>query len=98
MAPGVFTHVVNGANIRMVQSRRRTCLSLEPFNRLWIVLESWGEKFQCDGALQPGVFRLVHDAHAALSKLLAHNIMRDGLADHGASVRKTAILAQVRDL
>jgi len=45
VSPVSFVNLVYGADVRMVQRRRSTCLTLESFERLWIAsahsLDGW---------------------------------------------------------
>jgi hypothetical protein len=41
-----------------------------------------GQELEGYKTMEPGVFRLVHNTHAATSEFLDDAIVRDGLADH----------------
>ena len=50
--------------------------------RLAVLGHVFGEKFQGDEAIEPGVFGFVNDTHAATTQLFDNAVVRDGLADH----------------
>src|SRR6202022_1305389 len=56
---------------------------LETCEGLRVSSDLIGQELQCNKAVQPSVFGLVHHAHAAAAQLLNDAVMRDGLADHG---------------
>ena len=55
----VGTHIVDGADVGMIQRRHGACLALEP------LIEFHSGDLQRDRTSQPGIMRLVHPAHAA---------------------------------
>ena len=74
--PAFLADVVNGANIRMVQSGRRLCLAPEPAQGLLIFGDIVRQKFEGDKAPQPCVLGLVDHTHATAAKLLDNAVMR----------------------
>jgi hypothetical protein len=49
------------------------------------------EEFECDGALEAGVFGFVDDTHTAFAELVEDLVVRDSLADHGKPTRTCMI-------
>ena len=78
--------VVNGANIGMIQSGRGLSFPLKAGQSLRITGNFCGQEFESDKAMQPRVFRFVHDTHAAATKFLEDEVVRDGFADHGLEI------------
>jgi hypothetical protein len=74
--------VIDGAYIWMVQGGSRLSLTLKAAQGLRISGDAIGQKFECDKAVQPGVLRLVHHAHAAAPEPFDNAVMRYSLADH----------------
>jgi hypothetical protein len=74
--------VVDGANVRMVERRRRACLlqKARPCIRLCRHLRR--EKFQRDFAIEFGIDGEIHLAHAARAEVLKDLVMCNGLTDH----------------
>ena len=70
----------------MVEGRSGARLAAEALQGLGIVGDIIGQELQGDKTMQPGVFRLVDDAHAAAAKLLDDAVVRDGLANHGVAL------------
>ena len=90
----VFVHFEDGADVGVVQGRRRARLAPETTESLGIVDHIVRQEFQGDEAVELGVFGFVDHTHAAAAKLLTDAIVRDGLADHaqacyGGSVGKS---------
>ncbi len=78
----VFADIVRSTDVGMVQRRRGTRLALKAVNRLSVVRELDREEFQRHLTRQPGIVRLVDDAHAALAELRDNKVMGDCLANH----------------
>ena len=57
--------VVERADVRMVRAARSRGFALEPRAELRIASEGFGQNLDGDGAIEAGVARLVHLAHAA---------------------------------
>jgi hypothetical protein len=70
--PIVFADFVDGADIGMIESRRRSRLPAEAFQRLGIAGQVLGQKFQRNKAAKLSVFGLVNHAHPATAQL-SHN-------------------------
>ncbi len=80
--PVLLADVVDGADVGMVQGRSRLGLALEAGQRLGVLGDVIRQELEGDKAMQPGVFGLVDDAHAATADLLNNAVVRDGPADH----------------
>ena len=89
----LLTDVINGANIRMIQSGGRLRLTLKPRQGLAIAGHFRRQEFEGHKTVQARVFGLVHYTHPTATELLDHAIMRDGLTNHGG---KAALATHVR--
>jgi hypothetical protein len=78
--PFVIADFVNGANVGMVESRRRPGFASKTLQRLIILGDVVGQKFQGDHAAKLSILSLVHDTHPTHSKFSQNSIMRDGFA------------------
>jgi hypothetical protein len=74
---------VDGADIRMIQRRRRTRLAAEALERQRVFRHLVRKKFQRDAAAKAQVLGLVDHTHAASAELLHDAVVGDGLVDHG---------------
>ena len=61
----VLAHVVQRANVRVIQAGDGLRLALEPLLEVGVCGDMRGEDFDGDGAVQAGVAGFVHLAHAA---------------------------------
>jgi len=86
----VLANVVNGADIRVIQSGGGLRFALEAGQSLRIPGYFIGKEFQRNEAAQPGVFCLVDHAHAAAAELLDHPVVRDGLAEQWKSLQSVS--------
>ncbi len=77
---GLFDRV-DGANVGMVDSRRRKSLVAKALPAR-LIEAGLGKEFECDGALKPEILGLIDHAHAALSELGGNPVVADGGADH----------------
>jgi len=73
---------VNGADVGVVQSRRRLGLSSKSLNRGGTSLGLRRKKFQRNHALQAGVFRFVHYPHAATTQPFDDAVVRNDVTNH----------------
>src|ERR1700676_4421255 len=64
----LVTNIMDSANIRMIQGRRGTGLTFEPFKRLWVVRNVFWQELQSDESAESGVFSLIDDTHAAATE------------------------------
>ncbi len=77
----LFTDIVNGANVGMIQ--RGSCLSLsfKTRERLWRFRYIIGQEFQRNETMQAGVFGLVNNAHASDAEFFEDAVVGERLAD-----------------
>jgi hypothetical protein len=80
-APGVFTYVVNRANVGMIESRRRFRLAFKPFECLPVMRQFLRQEFQRHGSFQARILGLIHHTHPPAAQLLEDAVMRERLAD-----------------
>src|SRR6516164_3695363 len=81
----VFTNLMDGADIRMVEGRRSTRLTLEALERRPVARHVLRQELQGDSTAELGVFGLVDHAHSAATELLQDAVVRNDLADHTKS-------------
>ena len=67
----LLADVVNGADVGMIQGGCGVRFAPEAAERLRIAGDLVGQKLQGDETMQPGVFGLVDDAHAAAAEFFA---------------------------
>ena len=96
----LLINFVDGADIRVVQGRRRLGLALKTPQGLGITGNIFRQKLQGHETAQLQVFGLVDNAHAAAAELFNNAVMRDGLADHGTVSRalQVYVLAGVESI
>ena len=82
-----FADIVNRADIRMIERRRRLRFTAESLEGLAILGHFLRQEFQSYRAVQAGVFGFVDDAHASAAEFFDYSVMRDGLADHRICAR-----------
>src|SRR5690349_11563991 len=73
---------IDRADVRMIQSRRRTSLATKAFEALQIVSYFFGQELQGHKSAKASVLGLIHNTHAAATELLHDPVVRDSLADH----------------
>ena len=91
MAARVLADVVDGADVRMVQPRRRTRFALEPVDCSPIARQFVRQEFQSHRSPQPGVLCFVDLSHAAASKFVRDAVVGDCLADHRGFVTRVGL-------
>ena len=74
---------IDCADVGMIQRGSGLRFALKPSHRLGILGEFFGQELQCDEAVKRGVLCFVNHTHPATAEHLNHEIMRNGLADHG---------------
>src|SRR5256886_9500542 len=74
---------VDGANIGMIESRRRARLPAKAFQGLRISRKMIGKEFEGHETPQLGILSLINHTHPAATELLQNAVVRDGLTDHG---------------
>ncbi len=82
----VLSDFVDGADVGMVQRRRRPRLSAEAFQGLRVFSHRVRQELQSDHAAEFEVFGLVDHTHPTATELLDDVVMRDGLPDHLARI------------
>ena len=87
----LLADVMNGADVGMIQRGGGPSLPLEPAQRLPVASQFVRQELQRDEATEPGVLRLVHDAHAAAAELLDDAVVGEGLADQGIGALRSAL-------
>src|SRR6266849_100491 len=80
--PISFVNLVDRANVRVIQGRRRLGLPPETAKGLCVVGEFVGKELQGYEAAEPHVLSLVHDAHTPTAQFLDDAVVRDGSPDH----------------
>ena len=80
----VFTDVVNGADVGMIQGGCGAGFALKTLSRLRILGQLFGKELQGHAAAKTLIFRLVNHAHSAATELLDDAVMGDCLAEHVA--------------
>src|SRR5262249_49231251 len=78
----MLINIMNRANARVIQSRSRPSLLLKLLQAFTIAAELLQEEFQRDESTQPGILRLVDNAHPSDANSSENPIMRNCLADH----------------
>ena len=78
-----LVHLVDGADVRVIERRGGARLAQKPLGGLLIADTIGRQKFERHEARQLDVLGLVDDAHAARADGVEHTVMRDGLANHG---------------
>ena len=86
-----FVNLVDRADIRMIQRRRRLCFAKEPLF-VFLVFEHVGAKeFQGNRALKLRVLGLVDDTHGAPAEFGEDLVVADRFADHDAQLYRYRI-------
>ncbi len=78
----LLAHIVNGADVRVVQCGGRLCFALKSSEGLRISGHILGQEFQCDKPVEARVLSFVDNAHAAAPEFIDDAVVRDGMADH----------------
>ncbi|MGB9403375.1 MAG: hypothetical protein WCA98_07540 [Candidatus Acidiferrales bacterium] len=78
----VLADFVDGADIRMVQSRCGLRFALETGDSLRILRHVVGQKLEGNEAMKADVLGFIDDAHAAAAQFVDDAVVRDGLANH----------------
>jgi len=78
----LLADVIDRANARMVESGCGSRLAPQSLERLRLLCQCFGEKFQGYGPVQPAIVGFVYDTHPSGAELLYDAIMRDGLTNH----------------
>src|ERR1700676_2352492 len=89
----LFTDVVNGADIRMIESGSGVGFTAKTLEHGWITGEIFRKEFDGNKTLQASVFGLVNNAHAATAESFQDAVMRKSSAYerigawHGVHIR-----------
>src|ERR1022692_3026063 len=90
--PVVILNAMNGADVGMIQQRRRLRFSCEAFQRLGVTCKIFWNELQGDMPAQLQVFGLVHNTHATTAELPEDAIVGDGLANHESTELPNAVM------
>jgi hypothetical protein len=82
----LFANIINCADAGVIESGSGVRFAAETLQRLGILLQVIGEKFQSDDAVKAGVQGLVDDTHSASAEFFQDAIVRDGPVNHGEPV------------
>jgi hypothetical protein len=82
--PLVLVHLIDGADVRVVQRRGGARFAQEALHRLRLVGAILRQELERHLARELHVFGEIDHAHAARAERVEDAIVRDGLADHGA--------------
>ncbi len=77
----LFAHLIDRADVRMIQRGCSARLTVESAQRLRVGGEPVGKELQGDEAAKRRVLRFIDDPHTTAAKLIHDVVMRDGLAD-----------------
>jgi hypothetical protein len=80
--PTLLADVIDGADVRMVQSGSSLRFALEAAERLRVFGHVIRQELERDKTVQPRVFTLVDDTHPAAAQLFDDAVVRDSLVDH----------------
>ena len=80
--PVVIFNAVDGADIGMVELRRRPRLARKPLQRFGVAGQIFRNKLQRNVPPQLQVLGLIHHAHTTAAQLAKDAVMGDLLADH----------------
>ena len=78
----VFVDVMNGADVGVIESRRRLSFALKPLQRLTVFDEPLGQELQRDEAMELGVLGLIDHAHPAATELFQNAVVGNSFANH----------------
>src|SRR5579863_1701178 len=78
----LLAHIIDRANIGMIQARRGLRFSLEPSHDLRNSGHVFGEKLECYETVETGIFSFIDYSHPSSAEFLDDAVVRDGLADH----------------
>jgi hypothetical protein len=77
----LLADVMNGADVRMIQSGGRPGLALETLQGVGVAGEFVRQEFESDETVQARVFGLVDHAHSAAAQLLDDAVVGDAPAN-----------------
>ncbi len=79
----VFADFVDGADVRVIQSRGGARFAAKAFEGLSVLCQIIGKKFEGGEAAELGVFRFVDNTHPTTAEFLDDAVMRNNLAEEG---------------
>ena len=77
----LFTNVIDGADVGMVQGRCCFGLASKPLQCLAVLGDGFRQKLKGHEAVKPGVFRLIDHTHPATAELFDNPVVRYGSAN-----------------
>src|ERR1700687_2384977 len=83
---------VDGANMRMVERRRRARLPAKAFQRLRVSRKIIGKEFEGYETAKLRVLRLVNHPHAAAPEFFGDTVMRNCLSDERLGIRHSRVM------
>ena len=83
LLPLVFADVIDRADVRVIQRRRRPSLALKALHGRRVPRQFRRQELDSHLPAEADIFAAVHDAHAASAQLFEDPVVRDGLAKHG---------------
>src|SRR5271157_2268834 len=78
----ILSDFVNGADIWVVQRRRRARFALKPLQRKRIFFRLGGQELERDMPTEVDVLGFVDHSHSSAAQLRQDTVVRDSLADH----------------
>ncbi len=78
----LFAHVVEHANVRMIQAGHRPGLALETLVEIHSLSQMFGKNLDGDGAVQTGVGPPIHLSHTARTELLGNFVRTQACAGY----------------
>src|SRR5580692_10571303 len=82
----LLPNVIDGANVRMVESRSRLRLALKAAKSLRILGDVVGQELESNKTMQPNVLGLIDNTHATAAHLFDHAVVRNGLSNHRLAI------------
>jgi len=73
---------MDGADIRMIQRRRRLRFALKTGKRYWVTGDRLGQKLERNKTVQSYIFGFIHYTHPAATEFLDNLVVRNGPSDH----------------
>ncbi len=80
----VLGNLMDGANVRMIQSGSGARFALEPLEGLGIILHVRRKEFQRHVAAEDQVLGFIDDSHSTSAELVEHAVVRVRISDHRA--------------
>ena len=77
----MLAKIVNGANVRIVESGGGPRFAFEALESLRILGQALRKKFKCNTTAQARVFGLTYHTHSPAAQFAKYAVMRDGFGD-----------------